>query len=525
MTTTVLLAFSLLAGVNRATTSLGSLEGEHVNGVNIYRGVPYAQPPTGERRFAPPVAPEPWKGMRAAKQFSPRCMQHPLFGDMNFRANGMSEDCLYLNIWTPMTKSTDRLPVLVYFFGGGFQAGDASEPRYDGESMARKGIVSVTVNYRLGVFGFLAHPDLTATSKHKASGNWGLMDQSAALHWVRQHIAAFGGDPNHIVIAGESAGSTSASAQMASPLSRNLVAGVIGESGSALSANARTTLAAAEQNGLKFAESIGLKTAADLRSAPATQIFEASGKPGVPRFNVITDGYFFPKPPTEIYAAGEQAHVPLLAGWNSEEQGPRSIFGTEPPTADNFRKAVEKLYPGNADAILKLYPPDADPLQAATDLASDRFIGFSTWRWVTAAVATGGKPVYRYYYARPRPAMTPEFANATPGLAGGVIRNSTTPPPPRPRGAVHSAEIEYALGNLATNKVYAWQPEDHAVSKQMQQYFANFIKTLNPNGPGLPNWPSVQSSSPPAVLHINVETKLKPAQDTARYELHEKLSR
>jgi para-nitrobenzyl esterase len=458
-------------------------------------------------------------------------MQHPLFGDMNFRSNGMSEDCLYLNIWTPATRPGERLPVLVYFFGGGFQAGDGSEPRYDGESMARKRIVAITVNYRLGVFGFLAHPALTADSPHRASGNWALLDQSAALHWVKDHIAQFGGDPGKITIAGESAGSYSASAQMASPLSRDLLAGVIGESGSVLALQPLAALRECEAQGQTFAGALGLRTAQDLRTAPAQQLFAAAGKPGVPRFWLCVDGYFFPEPPSSIFAAGKQAHVPLLAGWNSEEQNARGVLGREPANVENFRKAVERLYGEKAPEILKVYAPanDDDVRQVATDLAGDRFIGYSTWKWIDMAVKTGGKPVYRYYYERPRPKMTPDFAGATPGLAGGVIRGGPTGAPaqaPAPaRGAVHSAEIEYAMGNLATNKVYAWEPEDHAVSKLMQEYFANFIKKGDPNGKGLPKWPALKKDQPASVMHINVSSRVEPDKTRARYEVLDSLVR
>ncbi|MFN8812425.1 MAG: carboxylesterase/lipase family protein [Acidobacteriota bacterium] len=515
----------LLAAQTRVTTPSGTLDGAEFAGIRLFRGVPFAQPPVGDLRFAPPVLMTKWEGIRDARNFGPRCMQHPLFGDMNFRSRGMSEDCLYLNIWTPAKSSSERLPVLVYFFGGGFQAGDGSEPRYDGESMARRGIVAITVNYRLGLFGFLAHPALTASSPHKASGNWGLHDQSAALHWVKANIAAFGGDPNRITIAGESAGSSSVSAQMVSPLSRQLIAGAIGESGSVLSSRARTTLQEAEATGEKFASSLGLTTAGQLRSADVQTLFEAYGKPGAPRFNMCIDGHFFPEAPLVLFSRGDQAKVPLLAGWNSQEQPPRTLMGREPMTLDHFKAIVAKRYPHDTEAMLKAYPAaaDADVELAATNLASDEFTGFSTWKWIDLAAHTGrGKPVYRYYYERPRPAMTDEFSGATAGFAGGIIRNSTTPPPPPAKGAVHSAEIEYALGNLSSNRVYQWQPEDYKVSDLMQAYFANFIKTGNPNGPGLPNWPSLTGKADAPVLHLNVNTRVEIDRLRSRFETIEK---
>src|SRR6266550_1498011 len=218
---------------DRVKTANGIIEGssEQSSGIRVFKGVPFAAPPVGGLRWQPPQPVKSWKGVRKADQFGPRCMQRPIFGDMGFRSNGMSEDCLYLNVWTPAKSSIERLPVLVYFYGGGFVAGDGSEARYEGESMARKGIVALTVNYRLGVFGFLAHPELTKESPRHASGNYGLLDQNAALRWVQKNIAAFGGDPKKVTIAGESAGSIAVSAQMASPLSKDLIAGAIGESG------------------------------------------------------------------------------------------------------------------------------------------------------------------------------------------------------------------------------------------------------------------------------------------------------
>ena len=515
------------AAQTRLTAPLGVLDGNESSGIRIFRGVPFAQPPVGNLRFAPPAPATRWEGVRDAKQFGARCMQLPLFGDMNFRSNGMSEDCLYLNIWTPARRAGERLPVLLYYYGGGFQAGDGSEPRYDGESMARKGIVAITISYRLGIFGFFAHPDLTAESPNHASGNYALLDQSAALHWAKANIAAFGGDPDKITIAGESAGSSSVSAQMASPLSRHLISGAIGESGSTLMIS--TPLRDAEANGSKFVASLGLPSVKELRALPAQQLLDAVAKPGAPRFGICVDGYFFPESPKAIYAAGKQAHVPLLAGWNSEEQGARGVLGREQPTLANYKAAVERLYKEHAAEVLKVYAPatDGEVEDVARSLAGDRFIAFGTWKWTDVAAQTGGKPVYRYFYQRARPRMTPEFAGATANLAGGVTRNSAPvrDAPPPPKGAVHSAEIEYALGNLASNKVYAWEPDDFKVSKTMQDYFANFIKKGDPNGASLPKWPAVKGGKPAQVMHINVDTHAELEQHRGRYEALDAMSR
>lgn len=532
---TMLISSIVFAQLNSTTaprvkTTNGDLEGTYESGIRVFKGVPFAAPPVGSFRWREPQPVKSWSGVRKADKFGPRAMQLPVFGDMNFRSDGMSEDCLYLNIWTPAKNGNERLPVMVYFYGGGFIAGDGSEPRYDGESMSRRGIVAITVNYRLSVFGFMAHPELTKESPHHASGNYGLLDQSAALKWVKQNIAAFGGDPKKITIAGESAGSFSVSAQMASPLSKNIIAGAIGESGSLLNLNPTATLQEAEQAGVAFGKSINANTLKELRDMPAEQVLRATAKAGYGRFPVTVDGYFFPKSPTAIFEAGEQAHVPLLVGWNSEESNYRAILGQNKPTVENYTTAVQKLYGDGAAGILKVYNATTDEAveQVATNLASDRFIAFSTWKWSYLQSKTGGQPVYRYLYSRPRPDMRAEMGNATAGLAGGVVRDTAAakaPKAPPARGAVHSAEIEYALGNLPTNRVYDWQPEDYKVSEIMQLFFANFIKTGNPNSLGVPNWPAVNNSKPVEVMHIDVHTRVEPDKNGERYLFMNTLTR
>ena len=484
---------------NQVQVAGGRLAGSTApSGIHEFKGIPYAASPVGPRRWQTPQPVQPWKDVRPAMQFGPRPMQQPLYSDMNFRSPSVSEDCLYLNVWTGASASKERRPVLVYFYGGGFLAGDGSELRYDGEGMAKRGIVAVTVNYRLGVFGFLAHPELTKESAKHAAGNYGLLDQAAALRWVKDNIAAFGGDPQHITIAGESAGSWSVSAQMASPLSKNLLSGAIAESGSLLGLQPLPTLAQAEQMGAAFGVSLGAGSLAALRALPAQQLLEAAGKPDAPRFTAIVDGYFLPRPPAEIYAAGGQAAVPLLVGWNSLEMNYPAVLGPAAPTLANYQAAVQKLYGARATEALRNYPAttDAEVEQAANALASDRFIAYSTWKLADAHGQTGDQPVYQYLFARARPAV---------------------PPAPAAAGAVHSAEIEYALGNLATNKVYSWTPDDYKLSEQMQSYFANFIKASNPNGPGLPTWPAANRSPQGQILRLDVNTRVEPAAHRARY--------
>lgn len=505
---TIVFAQPAVASALQVTTANGIVQGTlEKSGVRSFKGIPYAAPPVGVLRWKAPQPAASWTGVRVCDHFGPRAMQPPIFSDMVFRSDGMGEDCLYLNVWVPAAGSAVRggLPVLVYFYGGGFVAGDGSESRYDGESMATKGIIALTVNYRLGIFGLFAHPELTQESQHHSSGDYGLMDQAAALRWVQDNIAAFGGDPRRVTIAGESAGSISVSALMASPVSKDLFAGAIGESGSLMGALPPVPLSQAEENGVAFARSVGASSLADLRAMPADKLMEAAGKFGHFRFPFTVDGYFLPREPREIFLAGEEALVPLLVGWNSAEGDWHGVLGPAAPTVANYAAAVRKLYPGaSADTVLRLYhaADDASVPAVATALASDRFIAFSTWRWADLQGKTGGRPVYRYFYERPRPAT----------VAGG----------PASTGASHSAEIEYAMGNLPGNKVFAWTPDDYAVSAILQGYFVNFIKAGDPNGHGLPRWPAANTGKAVLVQHINVKTRTEPETHRDRYEWMDK---
>lgn len=491
--------------------SCGTLEGTtEASGIRSFKGIPFAQPPVGDLRWREPQPVKKWTGVRKADHFGPRAMQKPIFSDMVFRSNGVSEDCLYLNVWTPAKSSKEKLPVLLYFYGGGFVGGDGSENRYDGEHIAEKGIVSVTISYRLGIFGFLAHPELTKESPHHASGNYGLLDQNAALIWVKNNIAAFGGDPNKITIAGESAGSISVSAQMASPLSKKLIAGAIGESGAMIYPTAApVSLAEGEKRGLDFAEKFNLNSLEQLRALPAKELLDDAAKPDAFKVSATIDGYFLPEKPVEIFAEGKQAHVPLLVGWNSAEVSYQSLMGAEMPTPENYQQKLKQLYGDQSDEILKLYPgkDQQEVIKSATALASDRFIVYSTWKWAELQTKTGEKPVYRYIFSRPRP------SNGN--------QNNNMPAPFV--GANHASEIEYALGNLSTNKVYDWTKDDYKVSATMLDYFANFVKTGNPNGKNLMQWPSNQGSYPKDYMDIDVNSHAETDQNQARYLLLEKI--
>lgn len=475
--------FAAPVAAPRITLATGIVQGKLAlaNGVNLHEflGIPYAAPPVGALRWQPPQPPRPWPGVRQAQQFGPRCMQRSLYGDMVFRSDGMSEDCLDLNVWTPAMAAGAKLPVLVYFFGGGFVAGDGSEPRYDGAAMASKGIVTVTVNYRLGVFGFFALPALAAESPHHAAGNYGLLDQVAALRWVQANVARFGGDPTQVTIAGESAGSIAVSALMASPLAKGLFARAIGESGALIAPIAPLTLAQMERQGEAFAKKLAAPTLAALRALPAATLLAATTDQGYADANADLDGWLLTEPPAVTMARGAQAQVPLLLGTNSQEGYYTSILGDDTPSPVNYRAALQKLFGAQAARARALYPGNsaAQVNRSATALAGDIFIAHSSWRWMDLQRRHSKAPVYFYYFAQARPAKREPELGEQPAT-----------------GAVHSAEIEYALGNLDGNTVYAWTPADRATSAVMQGYFAQFIKTGNPNGKGLPHWPAVRPS-------------------------------
>ena len=505
----------------------GTIEGNYdtKTGIKKYFGIPFAKPPVGDLRWKAPQPMENWSGVKMTKEFGPRPMQRVVFGDMNSRSNGVSEDCLYLNVWTPAKRDTKGLPVLVYYFGGGNVAGDASEPRYDGEAMAQKGIVVVTTNYRLNLFGYLAHPELSAEAPYKASGNYGALDQLAALQWVKDNIEAFGGDPAKVTIAGESAGSIGVSTQMASPLTKGLIAGAIGESGAAISPTmAPVSLTEAEKNGAEFLNKAGVKNIAELRKMSTAELYEIYNESGRFGFPIVIDGYFLPKFLPDIFEAEQQSMIPLLAGWNSAEIPGMAYMQGQPFTPEAFIKKTKETYPNDFEEVLKLFPHQTpgEVEQSATMLAADRFISYSTWKWLDLHKNNSNQPVYRYLYSKLRPPL--KNANLISGLAGGTVRaEGSRPPAPKVIGAPHACEIEYAMGNLDLVEEYAWTAEDYLVSKTMMSYFANFIKNGNPNGEGLPQWEAMQKGDKtPAFINIDVSTRPEESQVENRYEFHDR---
>lgn len=490
-------------------TGNGILEGINESGIKVFKGVPFAAPPVGNLRWAAPQPVQKWDGIRKADEFGPNPMQENVFGDMMFGTKKMSEDCLYLNIWTPAKTMDEKLPVFIYFNGGGLMAGSGSEPRYAGLSMARRGIVAITANYREGIFGFFAHPQLSKETSYKGSGNYGFLDQAAAIKWVKDNISAFGGDPDRITIMGESAGSMSVSALMASPLTRSLISQAMASSGSVLGSRPVLSLKEAEEAGVETTKRLGCKSIKDLRALSADELMKRAAVKSVPSYNI--DNYFFTEQPAETYAKGEQAQVPCLIGNNSSEMVPAYILQGKPATIENLKPIVEKAFNVSADKLLPMYGinTDADIMKLpGYQLAGDIFIAYATWKWMDVQQQTCSKPVYRYVFCRPRPDMV--IKNKEAGLAGGVQdKKSDAPAAPKIPGAIHSADIEYEMGNLSTNNVFAWNADDYAVSDIFQSYYANFIMTGNPNGLGLPEWTPINGQAVAPVMQIDVNTYLK----------------
>ena len=492
---------------DQVTIASGKLQGITVDHSNVraFLGIPFAAPPVGKLRWQPPQPVKPWKGVRNADAFGPRCMQLRIFSDMIFRDNGPSEDCLSLNVWTPAKSASDRLPVMFWIFGGGFQAGGTSEPRQEGMNLATKGVVVVSANYRLGIFGFFSYPALTAESSHHVSGNYGLMDQIAALRWVKHNIAAFGGDPNNVTIFGESAGSFSVSDLMASPLAKGLFQKAIGESGASFGAGPQLigaqTLSESEKAGQKFAESIGATSLAALRAIPAEKLLQESRKGD---FWPNVDGYVLPQSVYKIFAEGKQSHVPLLAGWNKDESVGNLYSKTDPPTAENLIKRIRKIFGSEADEALKYYPhaTEGKARQSTETLASDFFTVYGTWKWLDMQNQTGDSPVYRYLFTR----TPPEFPGATDGGDVPIVK----------LGARHSAEIPYVFGVLKSLKA-PWEPVDFKVSDAMMTYWSNFAKTGNPNGADLPHWPRYTPQDR-QVMILGPDIHSRVASDQKRFE-------
>jgi para-nitrobenzyl esterase len=468
------------------------------HGVRCFKGIPYAAPPVGDLRFRAPQPVVPWHGVRPTDAFGRNAVQGVVFDDIDPYTIGVSEDCLYLNVWTPARLNTsERLPVMVWIHGGGFVVGSGSEPRYDGAKLAARGIIVVTVNYRLNAFGFLAHPALSAESPDSTSGNWGLLDLIAALNWVQRNIAAFGGDARAVTIAGESAGSSAVSILMALPRAKGLFARAIGESGAFFSGPARKLedLVAAEQVGHALARKLGAKSADDLRKLKADDILAAA--PGL-GFRPIVDGHVVQQAPAELIARGLHSDVPLLAGWNKDEG-----FSFPLPADRVYEDVVRDMFGPRAGVVLEAYPGGDAEIAAASSraLAGDSRIAHSTWAFIEAQKVGGTADIFRFRFERAP--LTPE------GWFGKI--------PSREAGAFHAGELLYVFETL---DAFPWVVDDadRAIADLTGGWWSNFVKTGNPNGPGLPEWPSYRGAGGP-VMHIDHPPVVEPGTDDARHRL------
>jgi len=447
-----------------------------VDGIRVFKGIPYAAPPVGPLRWRAPQAPLAWRGVRPIDRFGPRCMQSGRLGNIDPENPLMGEDCLYLNVLTPAETPDAALPVYVWIHGGSYTIGSGSEPWYQSRGIARRGVVMVTLNYRLDVFGFFAHPDLGGAMA--GSGDFGLLDQIAALEWVQQNIAAFGGDPMRVTVGGESVGAASVSLLMASPRARGLFRGIIAQSAAfwrRSSIHGHLPLAEAEAVGRQFQNDCRAPSLDALRACSAEALL-AHSQNLRPKFLPVINGAVSPRDPMQVFLEGKQNDVPLLAGWNAHEG---SIFGArlkDVDRADFGRHAARRLNVAYSD-LAKIYSLDGqDGAQAAIDtLLGDEFVDYPMWKWLEMQIATGTAPVYQYYFNWRPPA--PELS----------VHPLTAP------GVFHSAELYYMLDALHTRD-WPWRREDEHLRDLMVTLWTNFIRSGDPNGRDCPLWPDRRQS-------------------------------
>ncbi|WNE94218.1 carboxylesterase family protein [Streptomyces luomodiensis] len=522
-----------------AKTEAGLVEGipGRDRSITVFRGIPYAAPPVADLRWRPPQPPVPWTGVRKANGFGPICPQAP-GPELAGLDLPMSEDCLYLNVWTGAGPADERpRPVLVWIYGGGFRIGTGADPRYDGEHLAGQGVVVVTFNYRLGAFGFLATPELSEESGHHVSGNYGLLDQIAALRWVRRNIAHFGGDPDRVTVAGQSAGAGSVNFLAMSPLAKGLFQRAVAQSHARHSrdpelrylATSYRTLADAESAGARFAAERGARTLQRLRSLPWQKLIEgnvsavdtavetgSSAKP--PMFRPVVDGRVIPHGYAETYGKGLQNDVWYLAGNNLDEGGavPESTFAAHraagrkdrragaPPvhvTREDYVAAARRKFGAMAGEFLRLYPADTDDEAARAHCEAVRDNArISTWLWAKDWAAHASRPVYTYFWT-----------HASPATGQGTRR------------AAHGSEIDFVFGNLHPDRA-EWTDEDRDIARTMSGYWANFVATGDPNGPGLPHWPAWTPEAP-AVMEVGGGFAPIPLADPPRLDFWQRFFR
>ncbi len=471
------LAFAAADHASKPTvsTASGPVTGllSHDGNVEVFRGIPFAAPPVGDLRWAAPQPVKPWSEPLKADHFGASCEQ----GLTRSRApwtwefmvqNDVSEDCLYLNVWTPARSSAAKLPVLVWIYGGGFSEGSTEVPIYDGTQLAGTGMVIVSMNYRVGVFGFFAHPELAAESAHHSSGNYGLLDQVAALEWVKANIQNFGGDPARVTICGQSAGAASVHALTATPLARGLFVRAIAQSGSGLGGFPMQTGEDAMKQGAAFGEAHGAHSLKELRALSPEELMTQKPNSNF-RFGPNVDGWFYPQDPKEIFASGKQNDVPILTGYTS---GDSTTFAPPRLSAEQFREQVSKRFGSMAAAFLKLYPAENDQQskQSQIDSGRDRE-RVSMYMWALQRAKTAKTPVYTYFFTRAIPwPEHPEF------------------------GAFHSGELPYVFRNLWMEQQRPLEPLDYDVSQTMSSYWKVFVSGGDPNQAGLPHWAPVSAS-------------------------------
>jgi para-nitrobenzyl esterase len=470
--------------VNSVKTQAGIISGKTSDdhAVKVFMGVPFAAPPVGDLRWKAPQPVVSWTGVRACITPPASAMQAPpkpfMCWSKEFMAPEapLSEDCLYLNVWTTAKSVQEKLPVMVWIHGGAFTGGSGTVPLYNGEGMARKGVVFITINYRLGIFGFFAHPELSAESDLKTSGNYGILDQIAALKWVKENITAFGGDPNNVTIAGQSAGSFSVNMLVVSPLAKGLFSKAIAQSGGQFykESDPEGSLQAAEERGLQLTEKMGIKSIAEFRSIPADSLLKIPSQA-----DIVIDNIVIP-PVYETFVAGKQNDVSLISGWNLDDG---VSFGS-PPTASQFKAGAKSQYGDKADTYLKYFPANTDAEAAQSmKLLSQLHFGCHNYTWASMQSQRGTGKSYLYIFKR-------------------------VPPGEPNYGAFHSAEFGYALHTLEF-----WDRPftdvDYKLEEAISSYWTNFAKTGDPNGDGLPVWP-VFNDSKPELIELGDEVKSSP---------------
>ncbi len=468
-----------MAQISQARVTGGTVAGTVVDGVSEFKGIPFAAPPVGELRWKAPRPVTPWHGVRQTVAFGPACIQNAVALGRQAPGITASEDCLYLDVWTPAKSARERLPVIAWIYGGGFTGGMTSAPLYDGTHFAQKGVVFVSLSYRVGALGFLATPQLSRESGH-GSGNYGLLDQIAGLKWIRRNITQFGGDPSKVTLLGHSAGAISVSMLAGSPLAKGLFRGVISESGasftppqdSSWAGGGVETLRMAEAAGQRWLESLGAPTLRQARALPAEKILAAQTARGAPRFWPPVDGYVITGDQYELWRHGRFNDTPILVGDVSDEAAGFGVRKTEPAA---FEAAVQKGYGKEADALLAAYPhaTDAEATRAATQLRSDTTFDWDQYTWARLEASHGQHKAYVYYFDRPS------------------ARD--------PNGSTHGQEVAYVFGNLGVGGRPAPTAADRAISNEMQSYWVNFATRGDPNGAGLPHWPSFTEAAPLAM--------------------------